>query len=216
MRRSLSLCAAAALAALAAPRTLWGQSRYPLELQVMPVQQSVHRNLVDFDGSVRQQTGTLKGLEVNLLGKSSGIGLFGRMHSGTVGVTSGRQLLEGGLMIGEKSFRLQFAYSERKGAIIDTTYRLLSGGFQAVSDLGSSGIALKMRAAFGLPIDRIKGEAGQVKMGDMWEGETAVTYTWSRLPIFAQIGYRMERMRLMPRDQELSGLVLGAGIWMRP
>ena len=70
---------------------------------------------------------------------------------------------------------------------------------------------MRIRGGYYVALDRFKSDKGAP---DGWQGETSLAYTWDRFPVFAQIGYRIERMRGARVDEEMSSLTLGAGIWL--
>jgi hypothetical protein len=202
------------LVGLVQPLQLDAQRSWPVELQVTQVYHNVKQYVVDGKRQTPEpRAGSLQGVEGVLLGKNSGVGLFGRYLSGTVGPVSGQHVREGGILLGSHDFRIEVGYAERLGALTDTTYRIVRGGFTGTSDLGTSGLAIRLRANVLVPFERLNGEAKRT-LG--WEGETGIAYTWNRVPLTASVGYRLERLFDLPRDQELSGLVIGFGLWLKP
>lgn len=200
-----------AVLSIALPTALRAQRSWPVDLQITATNSSIRQRLVPAGGVVEGTSIGLRGYEASLIGPSSGFGLYGRY--GTGGTGNGRQLLEGRIMMGAPQFRLEFGYAERRHSVLDSTFQYFRGGFTTTTTLGTSGVAIRFRAIGTAPIKR-EGLAFQQHLG--WEGETNVSYTWPRLPVFAQVGYRIESMRHPGGDEELSSLVLGLGVWLKP
>lgn len=209
MRRAISTLFL--LSACSVSEIAEGQGSYPLELQVMPVTLSVRRNSFEPNRTPTTQRGTLKGVEGSLLGASSGIGLYGRFLTGNLAGPSKTMLTEGGVLIGDRTFRLEFGYAEQFYVPVDSAIKLLRGGLTYTSYLGTSGVAVRFRGSYFTAIENFK---TQQNNHDGWTGETAISYTWDRFPVFTQLGYRIERQRGQGLDEESSALTLGAGIWL--
>lgn len=194
-----------------APTIVEAQRSYPVDFQVHAIKQSVTRHASATGTAPTTVSGTTDGIEASLIGESSGLGLFGRYLSSNITGPKVQSALEGGIAIGQKQFRLEIAYAERLYIPHDSTVRFLRGGFNSTTFLGTSGVAVRLRAGYYVPLAKVQGE---LKTGlDGWEGESALMYTWDRLPIFASAGYRINRLRATGLDEETSALTLGAGIW---
>lgn len=187
------------------------QRTYPVDLQIAPITHSVRRHASSTTTSPNMATGTMRGIEGSVLATNSGIGVFGRYLSGSLAGPKQRMISEGGFMVGDKTFRIEMGYSERLFIPADSTIAFVRGGFNAITFLGTSGVAVRLRGGYLASLDRFKSDR---KGPDGWEGETSVSYTWDRVPIFAQIGYRINRMRGELVDEEMSALTLGAGLWL--
>jgi len=209
--KTLQMAQLVLVAVLFAPRAAFAQRTYPVELQIMPLTQSVRRHASTSLAAPQSTTGTLTGVEASLIGPSSGLGLFGRFLQGNLVGPKQRMVAEGGVAIGEQDFKIEFAYSERLYIPADSNVKFVRGGINVTEFLGSSGVAVRFRAGYYSALERFKKD----KLGpDGWQGETSVSYTWDRLPVFAQLGYRIERFRSKGVDEEMSSLVLGGGIWL--
>ncbi len=208
MRKSCLVLVASLSVALT---ELGAQRAYPVDLQILPITHSVRRHASSTTTSPTIATGTMKGIEGSVLATSSGIGAFGRYLSGSLAGPKQRMIAEGGFMVGDKTFRIEMGYSERLFLAADSTVAFLRGGFNTTTYLGTSGVAVRFRAAYLASLDRFKEDR---KGPDGWEGETSISYTWDRVPVFAQLGYRINRMRGELVDEEMSALTLGAGLWL--
>lgn len=197
----------------ATARDVEAQRSYPVDLQVYPVTQSARRQAIaPGDDAPISSTSTIRGIEAFLLPSGGGLGIFGRHHTSSLGDRNAPLLQEAGLLIGDGGFRLEAAYSARRHLPQDSVIAFLRGGFAATSILGTSGVALRLRAGYFVPIDRFNGGGQET---DGWEGETTLAYTWDRYPLSAQLGYRIERLRVVDFEEETSALTLGVGIWMQ-
>ena len=185
------------------------QRSYPVDFQLMPLTQSVRRHQSVPPADPTSATGTLKGVEMSVLGQS-GIGLFGRYLSGNLSGPSKPTVAEGGLIMGDKTFRIEVGYSDRLFIPDDSTIAFARGGFNLTTFLGTSGVAVRFRAGYYAAIERFR---GMTAAPDGWQGESSVSYTWDRVPVFAELGYRIDRLRTERTDEEWSALTLGVGIW---
>lgn len=205
--------AVVALASLALSRSAAAQRSWPVDLQAVATNSSIRQQIVPLGAENVGSSISLRGYEASLIGPSSGFGLYGRYSAGEVGGASKRQLLEGRVLIGSPQFRLELGYAERRHALVDSSLQYLRGGFTTTTNLGTSGIAIRLRAIGTMPVKR-DGVPFNQHLG--WEGETNVSYTWPRFPVFAQLGYRIESMRHPTGDEEQSSLVMGVGLWLKP
>lgn len=194
----------------AAPTAARSQRAYPFELQLMPITQSIRRHEFTAGTDPRSETGVLRGVEGSVIG-SAGLGLFGRYLTGDIGRSRKKMVTEGGVSVGDKSFKIEVGYSERLYLLVDSIVRYTRAGFSATTFLGTSGVAVGFRAGYYVSIDKLK---GLPKTPEGWQGETSLSYTWDRLPLFAQVGYRIERTRRTGADEEMSALTLGGGLWL--
>lgn len=193
------------------PAAAAAQRTFPVELQIMPLKQNVRRHESTPLSSPTSANGTLTGVEASIMGASSGMGVFGRYLSGNLSGPKQRMVAEGGVMVGDKTFKIEVGYSERLFLPADSTLKFLRGGFNATTFLGTSGVAVRLRAGYYAALARFKSDKSAP---DGWQGETSIAYTWDRVPVFAQIGYRIEALRGARVQEETSALTLGAGIWL--
>lgn len=197
----------------AAPFTLQAQRSWPVDLQLSATSSSIRHRALPSEGEIAGESVGWRGLEGALIGPTSAFGLYGRYTAGRVGSNNGRQMLEARLMMGAPEFRFEFGYAERHHSVVDSTFQYYRGGLTTTTTLGTSGITIRFRAIGTVPVKRA-GLPFQEHLG--WEGETNVSYTWPRFPVFAQLGYRIESMRHPAGAEELSSLVLGVGLWLKP
>ena len=193
------------------PDAVSAQRTFPVELQIMPLKQNVRRHESTPLGNPTSANGTLSGVEASIMGASSGMGVFGRYLSGRLSGPKQRMVAEGGVMVGDKTFKIEIGYSERLYLPADSTLKFLRGGFNVTSFLGTSGVAVRLRGGYYAALNRFKSDKSAP---DGWQGETSIAYTWDRVPVFAQIGYRIETLRGARVQEETSALTLGAGIWL--
>ncbi len=209
--RTLTLCFA--VVSLSVTNVAAAQRSYPVDLLIVPVTQSVRRQAIAPGDAVPLTTsGTIRGLEAFLLPAGGGVGVFGRYHTSNLGAENKPLMQEAGLLLGDASFRLEFAYSARHHLPQDSVIPLIRAGFGGTTILGTSGVALRLRASYFVPVDRFEG-AGENTDG--WEGETTLSYTWDRFPLSAHLGYRLERLRVVDFEEENSAITLGFGLWLQ-
>jgi hypothetical protein len=178
----------------------------------MPVTQSARRSaLVDGEEAPGRASGSIRGLELFVMPKE-GLGIYGRRLTGSFVGTSRPLLEEVGVLLGDPTFRIEAAYVARPYVPQDSTLRMVRAGFAGTSRFGTSGVSVRLRGGYFAPIERFKADGEQI---EGWEGETSLAYTWDRYPLSAQLGYRIERLRVRDFEEETSALTLGIGIWLQ-
>lgn len=161
-------------------------------------------------GAITESNTGFSGLEFTLQPKNGGIGLTGRMLNSPDGL----EYLDGGLLIGSRVFSLDLTYATRTamspgGGGFDSTQSFARGGFRTHVNLGNTGFTARLRANYYVEIVKPEVPARGI---EGWEGETGLGWSWDRFPVTAQMGYRIERFLVHGVEQEVSALVLGAGI----
>ncbi len=163
------------------------------------------------NGGISDSSASLKGFEVLLMPRNGGIGLTGRM----IGEADGLTYTEGGILIGSRRFSIDAAYVMRTGynpvtfLPFDSTYAFARGGFRSRGNLGNTGFTFGFRAGYyvGIP-----GKPANDPTLEGWDGETNLYWSWSKFPLTAMLGYRIERFNVWGVEQEVSALTMGAGL----
>lgn len=201
------------------PLTLAAQSG---EVRIGGMLLSSRQNVVSGAG-LDQASGSISGAE--FLVRNEGVGLYGRYLTGKVGELSalgpdGRfRMLDGRLMIGPPVFNLEggVALRARSGSLAEPRDLLFRAGARSTIWLGPSGFSLTVAASALARSERPENSPNKKLRIVGWEATTAVFYQLPRLPIYAMLGYRYERLRASeeaaaPGREELSAIVLGAGL----
>lgn len=208
--RSFMMLAFATSIALGSVSTANAQRAYKADFSIMPVSSSIKRAAGSTSGAMVSETFSLIGIEASVFMPGGGLGISGRAYSGKSSLNVDFHKYDGILMLGDRDFRLEAGYSKRTFIPVDSTLSLLRAGFGTNISLGTSGVALKFRAGYMLPIKQPEGKANRI---NGWEGETAASYTWDRFPVSGMVGYRMERLAGFGLDEQMSSLFIGAGLW---
>lgn len=186
------------------------QRAFPVDFRLQISTNSGRTHLGTPVGTTTQSGSSSQVIEFDLVGQNSGSGLAGRYQSGDGGSGRSSNAYDAMVLLGDKSFHLELGYAQRTLVKLDTSFSMIRAGFSSVTHLGMSGVAVRTRAGFARPVKQFAGG----KLGpEYWEGETGVSYTWDRVPIFAQLGYRMSRLKANGYDEERSSVILGAGFW---
>jgi hypothetical protein len=190
---------------------------------------SSRQNVVGPNGLIHN-SGTLTGAEV--LARTSGLGLYARYLTGSIGENSfrgpngGLRMAEARVMIGAPVFSVEggFALRARSTSLGKPRDELARVGARSSIWLGPSGLSLSLA---GSALGRGDKEGDHTKWGVVgWEAVTAILYQAPRgLPFYATLGYRYERIRSEAgtppiQREELSSIVFGIGIrhvkWRKP
>lgn len=199
---------------------------------------SARRNVLA-DGVVGKGGGSPKGAEFFL--RSTGGGLYLRYLTaefdarGGVGGAGPLRQADARVLLGPQVFNVEAGYSRRarssqlKESGDSTGEDLIRLGGRSTVALGPSGFSIVLAAAAYARSDK-KAQADDFFTSLRvvgWDAETGVLYQAPRrLPFFALLGYRYERLRgpevsdldpnspgfVVRRREELSGIVLSAGI----
>jgi hypothetical protein len=201
----------------------------PSEVYVGALALASRQNVVGPAGLIHS-SGTLTGAE--LMARASGIGLYARYLTGSIGENSFRgpsgslRMGEARLMIGAPIFSVEggVALRSRSSTLAEPRDELVRAGARSSIWLGPSGLSLSFAAS---ALGRGDKEGGSTKWGLVgWEAVTAVMYQAPRgLPLYATLGYRYERIRTESgappvQREEISAIIIGGGFrylfWRRP
>jgi hypothetical protein len=170
-----------------------------------------------FGTVVGSGTATMTGLE--LTARAGWFRLSGRIINGTFGADSGGTpstqvtSAEAGVGLGARVFSVEAGYGRRAftAQLGTQVYAYGRIGARSVIDLGSTGLAVTIAGADYLDLKSVPGAT--IKGA---EGETALVWTPSRIPVYASVGYRFEQFTVGTdagdRPDEISGLTVGAGL----
>ena len=210
---SRTLFGVCALALLGSANPLAGQISYPVDFRAGVFTGGTKRN-VAVDNSVTERLdASVKGFEVMLSGAQGTAGLGGRYMDGTFG-TEKLTIREGRVFVGESWFRVEGAYGDRSIFGIDSTVTFIRAGARSIVRIGGSGISLSASGSKYFAGDFWKKKPVESSKTDGWEAETAIFYTTPRIPAFLQLGYRTEYFSFGNREEHVSGVLLGMGVWL--
>jgi hypothetical protein len=185
-------------------------SPYPFDLRIGLISSSVHRNFtVDPSPAISTQNASLHGYEGTLSTAEGEAGIGGRSLQGSFG---GRPMLlrEGKLFVGAREFEIEGAYVQRRQAGRDSTDTFARAGLRSINRIGGSGVSVMLAGSAYIPIPKHDtGSATPSRSLRGWEGESAIYYTWDRLPIYLHLGYRFEYFAARTESEEMSGLNIG-------
>jgi hypothetical protein len=164
---------------------------------------------------------SLKGVEF-LLRASGGSGLVVRYEAGTLpgsvsNPASGKfELIDGHLLIGERSFAVIAGYTLRTSAFSgrDNRLGLARAGIQVGRFFPGAGFEVTLDGSYVRTPQKDKVDSVEA---DGIEVQTALTYIPPRVPLYVQLGYRRETFNLKKEDlvlrrEELSKLILTVGV----
>ena len=167
----------------------------------------------DFNKSVQQGTGSVKGVEVILRG--GGIGLSFRSLSGTFTATGSNVpdviSADANLLLGPPAFTISVGASRRalSSTLGTRTFDFGRAGLQMSFLIGGSGFRAQVGGWGYVPAD-----PDMMKIGG--EGEASLIYTFPVIPIYLQAGYRTEvftsKTASSETPEEVRGLRIGGGI----
>lgn len=199
--------------------TLRGQTNYPVDFRVGVHTASTKRNASLADTIVGRSSASLIGFDVMISPPGGEVGIGARMMSGSYpqGNLSFKEAL---LFVGGNVFHVEAGYGQRSLFGTDSLITFARGGFRWLVQIGGSGVSLSVNGSGYSPGDfhpvETSGSSGSHTSSAFlgWEGETNIFYTLTKVPIFAQLGYRTEYFKYGKREESLNGLVLGTGLWL--
>ena len=162
-------------------------------------------------GIITESNVGLTGVELLLQPRKGGVGMTARM----LGRPDELNYLDGSILLGTRVFSVDLAYVMRAGpdplvpVNLDSTYSFGRAGVRSRANLGHTGFTLNFRAGYYVPIPEVTAKVAGL---EGWEGETGLSWTWSRFPLTAALGYRLERFKIYSVEQEVSALTLGVGV----
>ncbi len=183
---------------------------------------STKRNVSVSDGVVDRTSSSLKGIEADITALGGGPGIGGRILDGTFGGAK-MSLKEGRVFVGADYFRIEGAFGQRSLYGTDSLFLFTRGGARSTIRIGGSGVAVMLSGSkyfkgdFQNKKSATTTTAGSTSIStdpDGWEGETGLSYSTPKVPVFVQIGYRSEYFKLGTRAEHSSGLVLQTGLWL--
>ena len=153
---------------------------------------------------------SLAAVEFAALPRRRGVGAEVRVLQST-GSGADLQQLEAALLVGARNLLVEGAYVRRTGYSVatgflhDSTHSFARIGLRWAAPLGNSPFAIGFRAGYYLGA----GESDPVEAMKGWEGESSVRMAFRKLPVSAQLGYRLQRFYVSGLEQEVSSLMLG-------
>jgi len=197
----------------AAASAVEAQIAYPVDFRASVLTSGTKRN-VSLDNTVTGRLdAAVTGFEASVSPASGGGGIGGRILQGNFGADS-FLMREARVFIGDKAFFIEGAYGERSLLGSDSTALFSRAGIRSTIPIGGSGVWLSVSGAKYFQGDFSKKDAASPEKADGWEGETAILYATPRFPAFLRFGYRTEYFEIGAREEHMSGLVLGLGLWL--
>jgi hypothetical protein len=198
----------------------WVAAQVPtsVEFKVGVETASTKRNVSLSDAIVDRASSSIRGLEAELTPLSGGPGIGGRILDGTFGDAT-MSFKEGKFFLGEDVFRVEGGYGQRSMFGTDSLILFSRVGARSTIRIGGSGVAVTMSGSkyFKGDFTSKKNETSTTTTptdADGWEGETGVSYSTMKVPVFVQVGYRSEYFKYGARAEHLSGLILQTGLWL--
>lgn len=100
------------------------------------------------------------------------------------------------------------SYSPELGTAHGRVASFGRAGARVQVPFGDTGFVLHLRGDAYVPFDAAPDPEDAIKG---WDTESGVSYHFSRLPVTATLGYRLERFRIFRAEQEVSSLTFGFG-----
>ncbi len=180
-----------------------------LELRVIGTTLNSRRQVAD--GVPFESTnGTLRGVEGWVMG--AGAGLYGRYIGGAFGDES-HSLIDARVMFGDGRTMVEGGWIQRsRPGEPDSTEGVARAGVRLQLPIGGSGATVYLGGGGYIPVRAAADTAFKRNSG--WDGESGIRYRMSRwrLPFEIMLGYRLEYFVSRGRQEEVSSVVLGAGI----
>jgi len=182
----------------------------PISLQIAGVMQMTEVRSALLQNTPLDRAVSLAGLDVVAAPRGRGVGVAARVMQSTGGTgdlaaTELGVLVGGRRLLAEAAYVRRAGYSFESGYLHDSTHTFMRAGLRWRDVLGNSPFRLGFRAGFYLP----PGEGAPEDRLEGWEGETTLAMQFKRVPLSAQLGYRLERFRVSGMEQEVSALMLG-------
>jgi hypothetical protein len=192
---------------------LAAQVEYPVELRAGVMTGATRRDISLNDAVTDRLDASVKGIEAYLGPKSGGVGIGGRILSGTYGSDDFTQR-EARLFVGENWFQVEGAYGERSLIGTDSTILFTRAGARSTVQIGGTGVSISVSGAKTFQGDFSHSRSDKTRRPDGWEGESDIYYTAPRVPVFVQLGYRADYFKYQGRAEHMNGVVFGIGLWL--
>lgn len=196
--------------ALLVPGIARGQA--PVEFRIGVHSDNTKRNTSLGDAVTGRGSASVQTFEALLFSGDGGAGIGGRVMRGTF--VDDFTLKEGIVVLGAAVFQVEGAYGQRSLSGTDSLVTFGRAGARSVIQIGGSGVSLGFAGSKYFPrtfdFANSKDSTGKP---DGWEGETDIYYTAPKVPFYLQLGYRTEYFQYGKREENMHGVMLGAGIW---
>lgn len=194
------------------PSGLRSQDSFPIDVRIGVHTASTKRNTSLANEITARSSGTVTGLEATVEAAGGGVGIAGRLLSGSYenGDLSSKEVRG---FIGGEWFRIEGAYGQRSAFGTDSMFNVVKAGARLMIPVGGSGVLLALGGSKYFPGD-FSEKRSDLTETDGWEGETALFYTLPMVPVYLQFGYRNEYFKQGTRAENLSGLIFGGGLWV--
>lgn len=188
-----------------------GQAGGPARFRLGVNTASTKRNTSLADVITGQSSAAVQGFEAIISTSREEGGLSARLLSGSYD-DSDFSLREARVFVGGTWLQAEGAYGQRSLSGTDSLVLFARGGLRSLVQIGGSGVSLSVAGSkyFDGNFSSEKPTGNEV---EGWEGETNIFYTFARVPVYVQLGYRNEYFSRGNRAESMSGLILGTGLW---
>lgn len=168
----------------------------------------------DFNNTVANETGSVKGVEVLLRAKFAG--LMVRSMTGEFGTQPHVTSADARILLFPPVFTIMVGAGRRAlwsdlNATSPSQYDIGLAGVSSTVAIGGSGLRTNLSAAVFAPVAE-----SQDKLKGGLEGEASILYRLPKVPLFLQLGYRTElfttKAGTRETPEEVRGIKLGGGL----
>lgn len=187
-----------------------GQDGGPTRFRLGVNTASTKRNTTLADDITRRPSAAVRGFEAAVSTSKEEVGISTRLLSGSYD-DDDFTLREARIFVGGPWFQIEGGYGQRSVSGTDSLALFARAGLRSMVQVGGSGVSLGAAASKYFDGDFTNEEPSNKVEG--WEGETNIFYTFARVPVYLQLGYRHEYFLSGVRAENMSGLILGTGLW---
>jgi hypothetical protein len=187
------------------------QVTYPVDFRI-GVQSSSARLSQSLDDVLgTRESFSLRSFDISLAAAAGEAGIGGRLAEGKPGVGQFKHR-EARIFLGQHWFRVEAAYGDRSVYSGDSTALYSRAGIRSTVPIGGTGLSLGVAGSKYFR-GNFTGDSAKVDPSG-WEGETNIYYTVKQIPVFAQLGYRVEHFTYRESADYIRGIVFGGGLWL--
>lgn len=154
---------------------------------------------------------SLRSFDISLAAAAGEAGIGGRLAEGKPG-TGEFKHREARVFLGQNWFRVEAAYGDRTTYSGDSTALFSRVGIRSTVPIGGTGLSLGVTGSKYFR-GNFTGDSAKADPSG-WEGETSIYYTVKQIPVFAQLGYRVEHFAYRASADYIRGIIFGGGLWL--